>query len=87
MNRVDRLFGYVLALQGGAQTAESLARRFEVKPRTAYRDQQALSELGVPAVATPGRGYSLLPPGYQLPPGMLSSSWYVAPLTSAPPSP
>src|SRR5438067_726468 len=71
MNRVDRLFGYVLALQGGAQTAAALARRFEVSRRTAYRDLQALSELGVPVVATPGRGYGLMP-GYQLPPVMLT---------------
>ncbi len=73
MNRVDRLFGYVLALQSGPRTAAALARRFEVSRRTAYRDLQALSQLGVPLVATPGRGYGLMP-GYQLPPVMLSAA-------------
>ena len=73
MNRVDRLFGYVLALQGGPQTAGALAQRFEVSRRTAYRDLQALSEVGVPLVATPGRGYALVP-GYQLPPVMFTAA-------------
>jgi predicted DNA-binding transcriptional regulator YafY len=73
VNRVDRLFGYVLALQGGPRTAAALAQRFEVSRRTAYRDLQALSELGVPIVAAPGRGYGLMP-GYQLPPVMLTAA-------------
>src|ERR687885_633686 len=73
MNRVDRLLGYILALQGkAAQTADALAARFEISRRTAYRDLQALSELGVPLVSTPGRGYSLLP-GYYLPPVMFTA--------------
>jgi predicted DNA-binding transcriptional regulator YafY len=73
VNRVDRLFGYVLALQGGPQTAAALAGRFEVSRRTAYRDLQALAEVGVPLLATPGRGYALVP-GYQLPPVMFTAA-------------
>lgn len=76
MNRIDRLLGYTLVLQerGSAApiTAEALAARFEVSRRTAYRDLDALAELGVPLVSTPGRGYSLLP-GYHLPPAMFTA--------------
>ena len=35
--------------------------------RTIYRDIEALSETGVPVVATPGKGYRLME-GYFLPP-------------------
>jgi predicted DNA-binding transcriptional regulator YafY len=74
MNRIDRLCGYILALQGGRQlTAAELAERFEVSRRTVYRDLEALAELGVPVVATPGRGFSLSP-GYHLPPVMFTAS-------------
>src|SRR5919197_88424 len=74
MNRVDRLLGYILALQGkAAQTADALAARFEISRRTVYRDLQALSELGVPLVSTPGRGYALMP-GYHLPPVMFTAA-------------
>jgi predicted DNA-binding transcriptional regulator YafY len=68
MNRTDRLLAIVLELQGkGEQRAEDLAATFETSKRTIYRDIQALSEAGVPLVAVPGRGYSLLE-GYFLPP-------------------
>jgi predicted DNA-binding transcriptional regulator YafY len=43
-----------------------------VSRRTVYRDLEALAQLGVPLVATPGQGYSLAP-GYHLPPVMLTS--------------
>jgi predicted DNA-binding transcriptional regulator YafY len=60
--------GMLLQLQARGQLrAEDLARRFEVSVRTVYRDLQALSETGVPIVATPGKGYRLMP-GYFLPP-------------------
>jgi predicted DNA-binding transcriptional regulator YafY len=72
MNRIDRLLGMILALQGSRFiTAGGLAERFEVSRRTVYRDLEALAEVGVPLVATPGRGYSLAP-GYHLPPVMLT---------------
>src|SRR5438874_11959036 len=47
--------------------AEDLASHFEVSVRTMYRDLEALSESGVPLVATPGKGYQLMD-GYFLPP-------------------
>lgn len=47
--------------------AEDLAQHFEVSVRTMYRDLEALSESGVPLIATPGKGYQLME-GYFLPP-------------------
>jgi predicted DNA-binding transcriptional regulator YafY len=68
MTRTDRLLAIVMELQGkGRQRAEDLAETFETSKRTIYRDIQALCEAGVPLVATPGRGYSLME-GYFLPP-------------------
>ena len=68
MNRTDRLLAIVLELQAkGTQRAGDLAATFETSTRTIYRDVQALSEAGVPVVAVPGRGYSLMA-GYFLPP-------------------
>jgi len=58
----------VLELQRkGARRAEDLAATFETSKRTIYRDIQALCESGVPVVAQPGVGYSLVE-GYFLPP-------------------
>lgn len=68
MNRTDRLLAIVLELQRRRhQRAEDLAATFETSKRTIYRDIQALCESGVPVVAQPGLGYSLLE-GYFLPP-------------------
>lgn len=68
MNRTDRLLAIMLELQGsGGRRAEDLATTFETSVRTIYRDMQALSEAGVPVVATPGVGYALME-GYFLPP-------------------
>ena len=68
MNKTDRLFAIILELQAkGQRRAEDLAETFEVNKRTIYRDVQALSEMGVPVVAVPGQGYSLMD-GYFLPP-------------------
>lgn len=68
MNRTDRLLAIVLELQAhGHRRAEDLAATFETSKRTIYRDIQALSEAGVPIVAVPGQGYSLMD-GYFLPP-------------------
>lgn len=73
MNKTDRLLAIVLKLQGsGGMRAEDLAAYFETSKRTIYRDIQALSEAGVPIVATPGQGYALLE-GYFLPPLSFSS--------------
>ncbi len=68
MNRTDRLLAILLELQHkGRLRAEDLAETFETSKRTIYRDIQALSESGVPIVATPGSGYALMD-GYFLPP-------------------
>ena len=68
MNRTDRLMAILLELQArGELRAEDLAETFEVSVRTVYRDVQALCESGVPIVATPGKGYTLME-GYFLPP-------------------
>lgn len=68
MNKTDRLFAIILELQAkGTRRAGDLAGTFEVNKRTIYRDVQALSEMGVPVVAVPGQGYSLME-GYFLPP-------------------
>lgn len=74
MNRVDRLLGYLLILQGRPLVrAQDLARRFEISERTVYRDMEALCEVGVPIVGMPGEGYQLLA-GYTLPPIMFSET-------------
>jgi predicted DNA-binding transcriptional regulator YafY len=68
MNRTDRLLAILLELQARRQVrAEDLATMFEVSKRTIYRDLLALDESGVPIVAIPGQGYSLVE-GYFLPP-------------------
>lgn len=75
MNRTDRLTGIILALQRGPQTAGRLAERFEVSRRTILRDVDALGEIGVPVVSTPGMGGGLaLAEGYWLPPLHLSAA-------------
>lgn len=68
MNRTDRLLAIVLELQAKGQIrAEDLAATFETSKRTIYRDVQALCESGVPVIAVPGQGYSLVE-GFFLPP-------------------
>ncbi len=75
MNRTDRLTGILLALRNGQQTAATLADRFEVSRRTILRDLDALGQLGVPMIATPGTGGGFaLPKGYWLPPLRLSAA-------------
>jgi predicted DNA-binding transcriptional regulator YafY len=73
MNRIDRLTAIILLLQGGRRTASEIARRFEVSKRTAFRDIQALCEMGVPIVTEPGAhgGYTLMP-DYSLAPLQLT---------------
>ena len=68
MNRTDRLLAIVLEVQrAGKRRAADLAATFETSTRTIYRDMEALSEAGVPIVAVPGQGYTLMA-GYFLPP-------------------
>lgn len=62
--------GILLLLKGGrVVSAAELAERFEVSPRTIYRDIEVLSGLGVPVSAEMGRsGGFRLGEGYFLPP-------------------
>lgn len=51
-----RLFGIVYhLLDKGRATAPELADKFEVSPRTIYRDIDTLSAAGIPVYAEPGR--------------------------------
>ena len=68
MNRIDRLTGMILLLQGRRViTAQEVADHFEISLRTVYRDIAALGEAGVPIVAEAGVGYSIAR-GYHMPP-------------------
>ena len=72
MNRIDRLTGMILLLQGQRViTAEQIATHFEISVRTVYRDLAALGEAGVPIIAEAGVGYSLMR-GYHMPPVMFT---------------
>ncbi len=74
MNRIDRLFAILLKLQSKSPiTSQELAEHFEVSQRTVYRDIAALSEMGVPIVALPGEGYTLME-GFYLPPLVFTSA-------------
>ncbi|MES2657423.1 MAG: YafY family protein [Verrucomicrobiota bacterium] len=72
MNRIDRLTGMILLLQGQRViTAEQIAAHYEISVRTVYRDLSALGEAGVPIIAEAGVGYSLMR-GYHMPPVMFT---------------
>jgi len=78
MNRIDRLTGMILLLQSQRViTAEQVADHFEISVRTVYRDLAALGEAGVPILAEPGVGYSLMR-GYHMPPVMFTEDEAVA---------
>ena len=74
MTKAERLFQLVTLLRSRrtAITAEAIAERMDVSPRTVYRDVQALSLSGVPIEGEPGVGY-LLRPGEHLPPLMFDA--------------
>jgi predicted DNA-binding transcriptional regulator YafY len=73
MNRIDRLTGMILLLQGQRViTAEQIAAHYEISVRTVYRDLSALGEAGVPIIAEAGVGYSLMR-GYHMPPVMFTA--------------
>lgn len=76
MRRRSRLFALAEALRARRTgvTAETLATRFGVTPRTIYRDLAALADGGLPLRADRGRGggYALAA-SYQLPPVNLTA--------------
>jgi predicted DNA-binding transcriptional regulator YafY len=60
MRRADRLFQLVQLIRGRRlSTAEFLAERLEVSPRTVYRDVAALQGQGVPIEGEAGVGYRM----------------------------
>ena len=74
MNRIDRLLGYLLMFHGRRWVrAQDFAAKFEISERTVYRDMQALGEVGVPIISSPGEGYRLME-GYYLPPIMFTQA-------------
>ena len=52
-SRLFRILYYLL--DKGSATAPELAAKFEVSPRTVYRDVEALSGAGIPVYTEPGR--------------------------------
>ena len=53
--KIDRLVSIILILlEQDRIGAQELADRFEVSPRTIYRDIDAINMAGIPVRATPG---------------------------------
>jgi len=72
MNRIDRLTGIILMLQGHRGiTADQIAAHWEISVRTVYRDLAALTEAGVPVQSQVTGGYRLMD-GYHVPPVMFT---------------
>ncbi len=72
MRRADRLFQIVQLIRGRRlSTADFLAQRLEVSPRTVYRDVAALQQQGVPIEGEAGVGYRMRA-GFDLPPLMFT---------------
>jgi predicted DNA-binding transcriptional regulator YafY len=74
MRRADRLFDIIQALRTATKplTANVLADRLEVTPRTVYRDVATLQARRIPIEGAPGIGY-VLRRGYDLPPLMFTT--------------
>ncbi len=72
MRRADRLFRLVQLLRGGGRltTAQALAEKLEVSPRTIYRDVADLIGSGVPIEGEAGVGY-IMREGYDMPPPLM----------------
>jgi predicted DNA-binding transcriptional regulator YafY len=74
MRRADRLFRIVQLLRSGRLiTAQKLAFRLEVSPRTVYRDVRDLQLSGMPIEGEAGVGYTLRR-DFDLPPLMFTRS-------------
>jgi predicted DNA-binding transcriptional regulator YafY len=73
-SRLSRLTSILILLQSKRiVTATSIAKKFDISTRTAYRDIKALEEAGVPILTEEGKGYSLME-GYMLPPVMFNET-------------
>lgn len=82
MNKFDRVFSILVLLQTKPLVkATELSVRFEVSPRTVYRDIRTLKNAGIPIIGDPGIGYSIMD-GYRLPPVMFSEEEAAALLTA-----
>ena len=74
MRRADRLFQLVQLIRGRRlSTADFLAARLEVSPRTVYRDVAALQQQGVPIDGAAGVGYRMQA-GFDLAPLMFTKA-------------
>ena len=72
MRRADRLFQLVQLVRGRRlSTADYLAQRLEVSPRTVYRDVADLQAQGVPIEGEAGVGYRMRA-GFDMPPLMFT---------------
>ncbi len=63
MKKIERLLTIALALKNrGKMTASELASLLEVNIRTIYRDMDALSQMEIPVISTPGSegGYEIM---------------------------
>lgn len=78
MNKFDRITAILIHLQSKRLvTAQELSDRFEVSPRTIYRDIETLYNAGVPIIGEIGVGYSMME-GYRLPPVMFTQEEAIA---------
>jgi predicted DNA-binding transcriptional regulator YafY len=72
--RLSRLTAILTQLQSRKiVTASKLADKFDVSPRTIYRDIKALEEAGVPIITEEGKGFSIME-GYRIPPVMFTEN-------------
>lgn len=72
MNKIERLSAILIKLQSRKYiTASQIADQYQISLRTVYRDLRILERSGVPIIAIPGVGYSLVD-GYRLPPLMFT---------------
>ena len=72
MNRIDRLSAILIMLQSSLSVKiKQITDRFDITPRTVYRDMKALEEAGIPITGDSRVGFSLVE-GFKLPPLMFT---------------
>lgn len=72
MNRIDRLSAILIMLQSlPSVKMKQITDRFDITPRTVYRDMKALDEAGIPITGDSRTGFSLVE-GFKLPPLMFT---------------